>query len=131
MPITISADQRNALYDLLLDHLNAIGDVWTALRKGNVADAARLGGWYADEMRLLDDLGSGKRSERTSFELTMPPVHLKRLLARLHKKQHRGGADLPLPAQGRGGGAGLLLAAATCGELMNAMPQFDDEEVAQ
>jgi hypothetical protein len=32
MPLTITAEQRNLLYDDILDHLSGIGDIELALR---------------------------------------------------------------------------------------------------
>jgi hypothetical protein len=130
MAITIGADQRNALYDLLHLRLGGIGDVSTALRKANYPDAARLGRWYAAELRLMGDLGWAKRSERTSFELTMSAADLRPLLARLQEMSTRSvEAYITRPKEEEEMAISDLNAAAACGQVLNALSAIEMEEV--
>ena len=85
MSIAISAAQRDALYDQILDRLSGIGDVWVAASAGRFETAARLGQEYSDDLRLiLDDLGWGAGVGET-IELKTPPEVLRRLLPRLEQ----------------------------------------------
>lgn len=79
MAINITVEERDALYDQILDRLSGIGDVWLALARENYSEAERLGREYSDELRLvLDDLGFGDdRGEM--IELTTPPDVLRRV----------------------------------------------------
>jgi hypothetical protein len=83
MKLTISAAQRDALYDQILDRLSGIDDVWFAARAKNYDAARRLGREYSDDLRLLtDDLGWGK-GRGGDVELSTPPDVLRRALSRL------------------------------------------------
>jgi hypothetical protein len=83
MSLTITAEQRDALYDQILDRLSGIGDVWLTASTENYEAAGRLGREYSDDLRLvLDDLGWGEGPEG-AIELTTPPDILRRALTRL------------------------------------------------
>lgn len=80
---TITAEQRGALYDQILDRLSGIGDIWLAVCAENYDAADRLAQTYADDLRLvLDDLGWGE-GQADTIELTTPPDILRRVLTRL------------------------------------------------
>jgi hypothetical protein len=84
MSPTITAEQRDALYDQIFDRLSGIGDVWLAVCAKNYDAATRLGREYSDDLHLiLDDLGWGEGTGE-SIELTTPPDVLRRLFPRLH-----------------------------------------------
>jgi hypothetical protein len=86
MSITISAAQRDALYEQILDRLSGIGDIEVAIRAENFEDAERLGREYSDDLRLLlDDLGIGDAKDEP-VELRAPPEMLRRLLPRLRDR---------------------------------------------
>jgi hypothetical protein len=40
---TIDRERRNALYELVLNHVNSIGDLWVAMEERDFAKAERLG----------------------------------------------------------------------------------------
>jgi len=81
--VTITPEQRDALYDQILIHLSGIGDVWLAAEARNYEAAGRLGREYCDELHLiLDDLGWGDGPGGT-VELTTPPDVLRRVFTRL------------------------------------------------
>ncbi len=83
MTLTITAEQRDALYGQILDRLSGIGDIELAVRAENYEAADHLGREYSDDLRLVtDDLGWGEGTGET-VELTTPPDVLRRALSRL------------------------------------------------
>lgn len=85
MTITISAAQRDALYDQILDRLSGIGDIETAIQSERYDAAERIGREYSDDLRLLlDDLGIGD-GKGEPVELSAPPEVLRRILPRLRE----------------------------------------------
>ena len=83
MTLTITAEQRDALCDQILDRLSGIGDIELAIQAENYVAAERLGREYSDDLRLLlDDLGLGDGNGEP-VELTSPPEVLRRVLPRL------------------------------------------------
>jgi hypothetical protein len=79
----MSAAQRDALYDQILERLSGIGDVWIAVSSEDFEAAGRLGREYSDDLRLvLDDLGWGEGPEG-AVELETPPDVLRRVFSRL------------------------------------------------
>lgn len=84
MTASVTAAQRDALYDRLLDRLSGIDDVWLAASTENYETAERLGREYSDDLRLiLDDLGWGDGPEAEEIELATPPDVLRRVFERL------------------------------------------------
>jgi hypothetical protein len=82
---TIDRGQREGLYELVRNHLGGIEDFWVALeRTRDFAKAERLGLEFAEDFRLLADIGWGEEDERERFVLTMPAYELLELLGRLH-----------------------------------------------
>jgi hypothetical protein len=78
-------EQRDALYDQILDRLSGIGDIELAVRAGRYDSASRLCEEYSDELRLLrNDLGFGESSGQRIWVTTAPEV-LQRVLPRLRK----------------------------------------------
>lgn len=85
MSPTISAAQRDALYDQILDRLSGIGDIELAIRAERHSDAERIAHEYLDDLRLLlEDLGIGEGSGEP-VELTIDPEVLGRTLPRLRR----------------------------------------------
>lgn len=88
---TISGEQRDALYQLVRDHLGGLNDVWIAMEQNkDFATAERLGREFGRDFRLLDDLGWGENDEREAVELTMPAGELAALLNRLREEAEAG-----------------------------------------
>lgn len=85
MPVTITRAQRDAIYEMVINHLTGIGDVWLGVHRRDFADAKRLGRKFAEDLRLLEDLGWSETIDHETVTLTMPPDELTRTLARLHK----------------------------------------------
>jgi hypothetical protein len=80
MSLAITAAQRDALYDQILDRLSGIGDIEVAIQSENYDAAERIGREYSDDLRLLlDDLGIGD-GDGEPVELTAPPEVLRRIL---------------------------------------------------
>jgi hypothetical protein len=84
MSRTITAAQRDAVYDQLLDRLSGIGDIELAIQSENYDAAKRLVREYADDLQLLENLGFGDQ-HRKPVELTAPPEALRRTLPRLRE----------------------------------------------
>jgi hypothetical protein len=85
MSLTITASQRDALYDQILDRLSGIGDIEVAIQAENCDAAERIGREYSDDLRLLlDDLGIGE-GDGKPVELTALPEVLRRVLPRLRQ----------------------------------------------
>jgi len=83
--ITIDSEQRDGLYELVRNHLGSVGDLFDALeRDKDFATAERLGLEFAEDIRLMQDLGWGEDAGREGVELTMPPHDLMETLQRLH-----------------------------------------------
>ncbi len=94
MSHTITAAQRDALYDQILDRLSGIGDIELAIQSENYTTAERLGREYSDDLRLLlDGLGIGD-GNGDPVELTAPPEVLRRVLPRLRKQARNHTASL-------------------------------------
>jgi hypothetical protein len=85
MSLTITAAQRDALYDQILDRLSGIGDIELAIQMENYGAAERIGREYSDDLRLLlEDLGIGD-GNGGPVALTTPVDVLRRTLPRLRK----------------------------------------------
>jgi len=80
---TIDRERRDALYELILDHLSGLGDFWIAIEEKDFAKAERLGIEYGEDLRLMQDLGWAEEDGRESVDLTMPSHDLMELLGRL------------------------------------------------
>jgi hypothetical protein len=89
VPLTISRAQRDAIYAIVIDHLTAIGDVWLCVSRREFAEAKTMGREFAEELRLLEDLGWSETIDRDSVSLTIRPHELIRTVARLHRRAAR------------------------------------------
>lgn len=126
MPVKISAEQREALYIQVLDHLSGIGDLWLAIDAGEYERADRLGRAFGDDLRLLlDDLGWPDRDGPPAgefIELTMPPDRLRRVVGRLRDEAAEMFANTLPRSEGE---RELLnrtgLAVAACGSVLAAL----------
>jgi hypothetical protein len=85
MPVTITRVQRDAIYELVITRLTAIGDVWLSIKRREFADAKKMGREFAADLRLLEDLGWAETIDRDTVSLTQPPQELTGALVRLHQ----------------------------------------------
>jgi hypothetical protein len=76
VPLTITRAQRDAIYEMVISHLTAIGDVWLCIDRREFASAKRLGREFAEDLRLLEDLGWSETIDREAVALTVPPDEL-------------------------------------------------------
>jgi hypothetical protein len=73
MSITITGDERDALYERIVMRLNGIDGVYRAVEEGDWAAAQELGLEFSDLLRFVcSDLGWGERAEE-SVPLSTPP----------------------------------------------------------
>ncbi len=89
MAITITAKQRDALCDLLLDRLDGIEDVRIAAQQGDFDTAQRLGREVSDDLQLVLNLGWGDDRSGGNVELRTSPEILRRALPRLEEAVRR------------------------------------------
>ena len=92
MPTTarIDRDQRDGIYEVVRNHLGAIGDLWIALEENEDFETAeRLAREFGEDFRLLAEIGWRPDDERPAFTLTMPANDLTELLDRLHGEAER------------------------------------------
>jgi hypothetical protein len=84
MSVTISADQRNALYRRLLDQLRGFDDLLKAVDDGEIETAYRLGRRLTDALSLIqEELGWGEEATGEWELRKIPPKALARTLARI------------------------------------------------
>lgn len=83
--VTITADQREAVYSYVHDRLSALGDVLKSIERGDYATAERMGGEFRQDFQLLDALGWQPQDGRDEFSLTMGADDLASLIDRLRK----------------------------------------------
>jgi len=81
---TIDRERRDALYELVLDHLSGIGDFWIAIEEKDFVKAERLGIEFGEDFRLLEDIGWEPEHRPANVALRMSPHDLIELLRRLH-----------------------------------------------
>lgn len=89
MPITITAEQRDALYDDVLTHLSGLDGLWQAINTEDYDTADRLGREFTDDLRLIrNDLGWGDETDEP-VELTLQSDVLRRVLTLLRDRAER------------------------------------------
>ena len=82
--ITIEREERDGLYELVRNHLGSIEDFWVALeRTKNFAAVERMGKEFAEDFRLLEDIGWSEYEACETYVLTMLAPELRKLLLRL------------------------------------------------
>jgi hypothetical protein len=126
---TISGEQRDALYQLVRDHLGGLNDVWIAMEQNkDFATAERLSLEFSKDFQLLEDLGWSEDDERMAVALTMAAGELTQILKRLHEEAEAGLSGSPQERRSREEDEKtdrrLQLAMDTCEELLVAL---DDE----
>jgi hypothetical protein len=123
--ITITPEQRDALYDDVLTHLSGVGDLWLSIEREDYATANRLGREFVDDLTLiLDDLGWGGESSET-VELSTRTDVLRRVLRQLraraeqHARSEQEAIDELREEQSR-----AQLVVDTCDEVLAALEAY-------
>jgi hypothetical protein len=80
---TINGEQREAIYEFLVEGLSRLTDVPLAIKTEDFDTAKRLAREFSQYFRLLDDLGWSIDCRR-EVALTMPPEELADMLRRLY-----------------------------------------------
>lgn len=84
--MTITAAERDALFEQIHARLSGIDEVWSAAGSDDWERADQAARDFADDLRLIvDDLGWGEGGG-TELELTTPPEVLRRVLTRMHRR---------------------------------------------
>jgi hypothetical protein len=83
MAISISREQRDAIYHEVVLDLNGLTDLWTEFEAGNYERARELRQRFVLDMRLLDDLGWEPEPDGDEFGLTMEGVDLAAAISHL------------------------------------------------
>jgi hypothetical protein len=52
--LTITRAQRDAIYEIVIPHLTAIGDVWLCVKRREFAEAKKMGREFAEELAERD-----------------------------------------------------------------------------
>ena len=117
----------------MISHLTAIGDVWLCVRRREFADAKKMGGEFAEDLRLLEDLGWSETIDRDTVVLTLPPDELTRTLVRLHRRAARSlGVYVSRPKDDEELAQRDLAASETLGAILGKLAQqAGGEEVAR
>jgi hypothetical protein len=127
MPVTISRAQRDAIYELVVTHLTGIGDVWLCLERRDFSEARTMGRAFAEDLRLLEDLGWGETIDRDTVELTVPAWELIGTLARLHRAAAGSlGSYVSRPKDEEELAQRDLAASEALGEILSRLAQPDD-----
>jgi hypothetical protein len=90
---TITAEQRDALYELVIDDLSGLADVVIAIEQGRRDEAGRLAKRFGEDFRLLEDLGWARDDDREAVELTIWPEDLVEALGRLRDDARAGSQE--------------------------------------
>jgi hypothetical protein len=88
--LTITGEQRDALYELVTNHVGDLDSVWLAMQKGDYAAAERKALEFMGDFRLLADLGWHPEDSRETVGLTMPREELADVLARIRSEADGG-----------------------------------------
>jgi hypothetical protein len=82
MNMTITGEQRNALYEQIIGRAEVFDDLLLVVSKGDFAAADRLAWEHSDNLRVTtNDLGWGEGSGE-AVELTSPPDVLRRFFTK-------------------------------------------------
>ncbi len=122
MALTISRKQRDAIYELVIEHLTGIGDVWIELDKHDFATAKQLARAFVEDLHLLNDLGWDETVDSERVTLTVPPGELVHTIARLHREAHGALATyVSRPRDEEAAAERDVTASAALGELLTAL----------
>ncbi len=84
---TITATQRDAVYEQILGHLSKAGDLALLVERNDLGAARRLAREVSDDLQLvLDGLGWEETSGGGEIDLDLPTEQLRRTFARLRER---------------------------------------------
>ena len=86
MSLTISREQRDVIYEVVVTHRAGIGDVWITLENRDIATSQRLARAFVEDLHLLNDLGWDETIDSERVTLAVPPAELVRTRARLQRE---------------------------------------------
>jgi hypothetical protein len=127
---TIGPEQRQGIYELIRNHLAGLNDVYLAMEvHDDYATAERLGKEFAEDLRLLRDIGWGPEDYRREFAITMPAHDLAVLLNRLkgEAEQLLLGAERQAEEQEAQTSHRFQRGYQACGELLAGLAREEDE----
>ena len=84
MTVTITREQRDAIYQEVLTDLSGVGDIWVAIEHENYEEARESRRRFELDMLLLDDLGWDRVDDRKTFALSMPAARLAEVVRHLN-----------------------------------------------
>jgi hypothetical protein len=87
--LTIDADEREALHELLLRRLTLLPECEGTFAERDNLTVTDLYLALGDELCLFDEVGLDFKIERSAVELTMPPERLVAVLMRLRRDARR------------------------------------------
>jgi hypothetical protein len=129
MSVTLKPTARGLLRRQVLAELSGIGDIYIAANANQWGTALALRRRYEDCMRLLDDLGWREDDPAEEFAITMEPVPLMRVLARLHERCGEEVEEhVASTAEGRQALWEAMLTVAVCGDVLVDLVGDDVEE---
>ena len=92
--ITISAAERDLLYDRIMIHLSGIESVWLSAHHRDYDAAEQLGRQYSDQLLIvIDDLGWGETRGDEPVVLASPPDLIRRVINSLREVVEAEDAD--------------------------------------
>ena len=129
MALTIKPAARAVLRQQLLTELSGIGDIYLAVQEDQWGTALSLRRRYEGCMRLLDDLGWREDDPAEEFAITMEPIPLMRVLARLHERCGEEVEEhVASTAEGRQALWEAMLTVAICGDVLVDLVGDDVED---
>lgn len=129
MSVTLKPTARGFLRGQVLAELSGIGDIYIAADAGQWGTALALRRRYEDCMRLLDDLGWREDDPAEEFAITMEPIPLMRVLARVHERCGEEVEEhVASTAEGRQALCEAMLTVAICGDVLVDLVGDDVEE---
>ncbi len=129
MSVTLKPTARGLLRRQVLAELSGIGDIYIATNADRWGTALALRRRYDDCMRLLDDLGWREDDPADEFAITMEPIPLMRVLARLHERCGEEVEEhVASTAEGRQALWEAMLTVAICGDVLVDLVGDDVED---
>lgn len=129
MALTIKPTARAVLRERLLTELSGIGDIYLAVHEAEWGTALSLRRRYEGYMRLLDDLGWREDDPAEEFAITMEPIPLMRVLARVHERCGEEVEEhVASTAEGRQALWEAMLTVAICGDVLVDLVGDDVED---